>query len=400
MPICIYCNETRPTGSFSNEHLLTRAFCGEGVNWTLVDTVCKQCNERFSAFEAHWSRSAIEGMMRNFSGPLGRSSQSPATRQQPIECDHIYIVQRDDELVYEAGFAFPNHHYFRPQFLQTGDGLVCLVPEHIDIGVLHEAINDMVKGGTFEVSKPIARGARKAFEVARLTLDFDAKECSIVATRTEDKTSGYWLRSFPVPPNIRSFDGVVGVFTPRCALDDRNRLYFRANDWVGVTALLTDMVKNRYATPAEKSNPEQSVAIRHIINLPIVYRAVMKTGLNFVAKVAGNEVARDSTFDELRRIILDPKADDDVVRYCRILDDTGQGDPSRTDFPPPLSIDEHRLMLDVYGGTVRFRIRLYGTLGYECKLGKMKPKIRERISTARAAVDFGGQGIRKVSKWS
>ena len=400
MPICIYCKATKPASSFSNEHVLTRAFCGEGVNWTLVDTVCKQCNERFSAFESHWSRSAIEGMMRNFSGPSGRSSRSTATRRQPIDCDHIYIVRRDDELVYEAGFAFPNHHYFRPQIVHTGDGLVCLVPEHADIGELHATIDDMVKRGTFEVSNPIARGSGKWFEVARLMLNFDAEECSIVATRTGEKATGYWLRSFPVPPNIRGFDGVVGVFTPRCALDDRNRLYFRANDWAGVTALLTDLVKNRYATPAKGSNREQTVAIRHVVKLPLVYRAVMKTGLNFLAKVAGSSVAQDSTFDELRRIILDPEADDNVVGCCRMLDDTKEGDPSRTGFPPPPSIDEHRLMLDEHAGILRFRIRLYGTLGYECKLGRMTPKIQGRIGTARAAVDFGGEGIRKVSEWS
>ena len=258
----------------------------------------------------------------------------------------------------------------------------------------------MVKRGTFEVSKPTVCGSGKGFEVAELMLNFDAKECSIVATRTDEKATGYWLRSFPVPPNIPGFDGVVGVFTSRCALDDRNRLYFRANDWADVTLLLTDIVKNRYATPLGGANREQTVAIRHVVKLPLVYRAVMKTGLNLVAKVAGSTVAHDSMFDELRRIILDPEADDDVMGRCRILGPAAEGDPIRADFPPPSSIDEHRLMLTEYGGTLNFRIRLYGTLGYECKLGSMTPKIRERISTVRAAVDFGGEGIRKVSDWS
>ena len=338
--------------------------------------------------------------MRNFSGPLGRTSGSTATRRQPIECDHIYIFERDDDLVYEAGFAFPHHPYFRPQILQTDDGLMSLVPEHTDIGELKAAIDDMVKRRTFDVSKPIACGSRKGFEVARLMLNFDAEECSIVATRTQEKATGYWLRSFPAPSDMQAFDRAVGLFTPRCALDDRNRLYFRASHWTGVTALLTDLVKNRNATRAERPKRDQTVAICHVIKLPLVYRAVMKTGLNFVAKIAGSEVARDSAFDELRRIILDLQADDDVIECCRILDDTDEHDSSRAEFPPPLSTDEHRLMLDEYGGTMRFRIRLYGTLGYECKLGPVTPKIRERIGTARAAVDFGGQGLRKVSEWS
>ena len=400
MPNCIYCKATKPASSFSNEHVLSRAFCGEGVNWTLAEMVCKQCNDRFSAFETHWSRSAIEGMMRNFSGPSGRSSRSTATRRQPIDCDHIYLIQRNDDLVYEAGFAFPSHHYFRPQILHTRDGLVCLTPAHTDIGAFRAAIEDMVKRGTFEVSKPVACGSGKGFEVAKLVLNFDSKECSLVATRADEKPTGYWLRSFPVPPSARRLDGIAGMFTSRCALDDRNRLYFRAKDWAGVTVLLTDMVRNRYAIPSEESNCEQTVVIRHVVKLPLVYRAVMKTGLNFVAKVAGSAVAHHSMFDELRRIILDLAADDDVMKHCRILDDTAESGPIRTDFPPPSSIDEHRLMLDKYAGTLRFRMRLYGTLGYECNLGNPTSTIQERIGTARAAVDFGGEGIRKVAEWS
>lgn len=400
MPNCIYCKATKPASSFSNEHVLSRAFCGEGVNWTLAETVCKQCNERFSAFEAHWSRSAIEGMMRNFSGPSGRTGRSTATRRQPIDCDHIYIVRRNDDLVYEAGFAFPNHHYLRPQILHTSDGVVCLVSAHADIGELRAAIDDMIKGGTFEVSKPIAGGSEKGFEVATLMLNFDTEECSRVATRTEEKATGYWLRSFPVPPSIQGLNGVVGTLTPRCALDDRNRLYFRANDWAGVTLLLTDMVKNRNATPSEGSNHEETVHIRHVIKLPLVYRAVMKTGLNFVAKVAGSAVAHDSMFDQLRRIILDPAADEEVMGQCRILSDTAEGDPTRVSFPPPSSIDEHRLMLDEHAGTLRFRIRLYGTLGYECDLGRTTSTVQGRITTARAVVDFAGEGIREVAEWT
>ena len=400
MPICIYCKATKPASSFSNEHVLSRALCGEGVNWTLAETVCKQCNERFSAFEAHWSRSAIEGMMRNFSGPSGRTGRSTATRRQPIDCDHLYIVRRNDDLVYEAGFAFPNDHYFRPQFLHTDDGLVGVGSAHTEIGELHAAISEMAKGGTFEVSKPIAGGSKRAFEVATFMLNFDSEVCSLVATRTEEKATGYWLRSFPEPPSIQGLNGVVGTLTPRCALDDRNRLYFRAKDWAGVTVLLTDMVKNRHATPSEEANHEETVHIRHEIKLPLVYRAVMKTGLNFVAKVAGSAVAHDSMFDELRRIILDPAADEDVMGHCRILDDTAEGDPTRADFPPPSSIDEHRLMLDEYAGTLRFRIRLYGTLGYECDLGRTTSTVQGRIATARAVVDFSGEGIRKVAEWS
>lgn len=79
--------------------MLTRAFSGSGVNWTLVNMVCKKCNEKLSRYESHWSHSAVEAMMRNFSGPMGRSGSSSARRSQPIECEDLYIIERDDELV-------------------------------------------------------------------------------------------------------------------------------------------------------------------------------------------------------------------------------------------------------------------------------------------------------------
>ena len=401
MPKCIYCKVSKSSAEFSKEHVLTRAFCGAGDNWTLVDMVCSHCNERFSGFEAHWSHSAVEAMMRNFSGPVGRSGGSDASRQQPIECDHIYIVERNDELVYEAGFAFPSHPYFRPQCVQAGDGVVCLVPERRDIEDFRAVLDEMVKKRTLEVSKPIRseRGIGGAFEVATLVLDIDAKKCSMASTRIEEKASGYWFRSFPSPSTIYGLDGISGVLTPRCALDDRRRLYFRADDWAGVTGLLTDLLKNRHATRAARGIPEQTVAIRHVVKLPQVFRAVMKTGVNFVAKVAGSAVALDRAFDDVRRMILDPGADDDVVGRCGFLGNTAAANWGRAGFPSAPSIDEHRMMLDEFAGTLRFRIRLYGSLGYECVLGPATRKIRESVGPRRASVDFAGDGIQSVSEW-
>ena len=154
MPICIYCKATKPPGEFPKEHVLTRAFCGAGENWTLLDTVCADCNRLFSGWESEWCRSGIEGLIRTFKGPLGRRSGSAGKRRQPLESDHLYMVQSNDDLVYEAGLAYPGDPYFRPQLVQTDDGLVALVAEREDIRLL-DVIDDMVKKGTFDVCKPI-----------------------------------------------------------------------------------------------------------------------------------------------------------------------------------------------------------------------------------------------------
>ena len=267
---------------------MTRAFSGSGVNWTLVDMVCKKCNEQFSRYESHWSHSAVEAMMRNFSGPLGRGGSSSTGRSQPIDCEHLYIIKRDDELVYEAGFAYPNQPYFRPQVVHTDEGLLVVASNTASAEDLRRVLTHLVKAETIEASRPTTRDGSRVFDVATLHLDFSVNECTFVSARTEEKPSGYWVRPLPRQLMVDQVPGADRVLTPRCALDDRKRLYFRAHDWTGVTAVLSDLVSNRHATHEANPDPDETVAIGIVTKLPVVYRAVLKTGLNFVAKVAGS----------------------------------------------------------------------------------------------------------------
>jgi hypothetical protein len=146
MPQCIYCMKVKPSAAFDPEHVFSRGLCGTGANWTLTEQVCNSCNGRFSAFEAHWMRQAIEAMARNFHGPESRSEKQRFDRVQPMELDHLYIVNRDDPNVYEAGFGFPNDHHYRPQILDTPRGLLPLAASLED----GEALRDAVAALTWE----------------------------------------------------------------------------------------------------------------------------------------------------------------------------------------------------------------------------------------------------------
>ena len=163
-------------------------------------------------------------------------------------------------------------------------------------------------------------------------------------------------------------------------------------------SVLSALVSNRHAVRLKNPDPKQTVAIGIVVKLPIVFRAVMKTGLNFVAKVAGAGVALDPTFDRLRWMILDAGADDQVVRSCRFLGD-GVGAAQHLTAFASTDADEHRLMLDEFSGAVRFRLRLYGHMSYECVLAMARSATRQLIGTRRAVVDFAGHGIRSVSEW-
>ena len=160
-------------------------------------------------------------------------------------------------------------------------------------------------------------------------------------------------------------------------------------------------MQGRHA-PAERfrrpSPGSQTVALRFTIKLPLVYRAVLKTGMNLVAHLAGAPFVRDVAFDDLRRILLDTDADDDVMTRCK-LSDHSTHTPGRAEFPAGDDTNQHRLMLDIFRGQLCFRMRLYGHLGYESILAPATSEIRSAVTTSRVVVDFDSTGIREVSEW-
>lgn len=130
----------------------------------------------------------------------------------------------------------------------------------------------MVKAGTLEASRPTTHDGNRVFEVATLRLDFCANECTFVSERTEDKATGYWVRPLPRQLMVDQVPGVDRLLTPRCALDDRKRLYFRARDWTGVTAVLSDLVRNQHATRPSNPDPQQAVAMGFVVIRNTPYR--------------------------------------------------------------------------------------------------------------------------------
>jgi HNH endonuclease len=140
---CVYCCHRGPETDFDNEHVFSRALCGSGANWTLVNRVCKTCNNRFSRFENELLQQAAETIARGFSGPLGRSARSASdARIQPLKINHLYVLNANDMLVYEGGFSFPSEFYFRPQMIDVGDGtLLTLITDRKAIPLFQNAVS-------------------------------------------------------------------------------------------------------------------------------------------------------------------------------------------------------------------------------------------------------------------
>ncbi len=162
---CIYCGHSGPEAGFDNEHVFPRALCGSGENWTLVNRVCKACNNRFSRFENELLQQAAETIARGFSGPLGRSARSAGgARIQPLKINHLYVLNVNDTLVYEGGFSFSSEFYFRPQMIDVGDGtLLNIVTGQSEILAFQDAVSRFVRESKrFTLPRP---KNRKEYEI-------------------------------------------------------------------------------------------------------------------------------------------------------------------------------------------------------------------------------------------
>jgi hypothetical protein len=383
--------------AFDSEHVFSRGLCGPGANWTLTEEVCKKCNERFSAYEAHWMRQAVEATARNFYGLEGRSEKQRFDRVQPIEVDDCYLLNKGDSTVYEAGFAFPADHHFRPQIVQLPSGLLCLATSTEDANALRAAINAL-PWRSLAVIMPQWRRRHTDWLIAEIEAQ-PSRGCVITGFTREAKPRGIWLRGFPR-------DGLVSrnklvesdhVFTTRMALDPRGRLYLRAANIETVPPFLNDLVLNRFApdVPPQPFAGEQAMVFGFALDLVKIYQAVLKNGFNLFAYFYGAEAARGPTFDTLRKMLMEDPTDRKLVMQdCQMY----ATDPS--DFPKSGNPREHRLQLDLNGeGVVYFRMRLFDSLGYESLLGMLPTSLRHSFQTKRVVVDYPGLGVNEVSHW-
>ncbi|WP_296202084.1 HNH endonuclease [uncultured Hyphomicrobium sp.] len=401
MPVCIYCLTSKPDQEFSPEHVLSRAFCGQGVNWTLTSEVCLDCNGDFSRFEAHWSRQAFEAIARNFEGPASRNDQDRFDRAQPVEIDDLYFLIKGDRLVYEAGFAYPNDHHLRPQIIDTGRGQQMIVGREADGAPFKAELEKLLRAESLDITLPMWREVRPDWLIAVVSRKRGSLTYAITDWRRQKRPSGLWLRSFPDDGFLPRYDRPDAIFTSRLALDHRGRIYLRAANIESAVRFL-DLLFQPPAPiePRPRLEPgDQTVAMTLETNLPHIFKGVLKTGFNLFCHQFGSDAARHPDFQTLRDILLRDAKDEDgrslALRTCRFMDE------ETPDFPKAAGTDEHRLLLDVTpDGILRFCMRLYNHIGYYAHLGIVPPHMRSALKPRRVMVKHAAGGMSEVQSWS
>lgn len=386
---CIYCSDSGPASKFDDEHVFSRALCGRGLNWTLINRVCKACNNRFSKFENELLQQAAETIVRGFRGPHGRTAGSSKTeRIQPLKINHLYVQNIGDDLVYEGGFSFPSEFYFRPQMIDVGnDTMLSLVTDQSEIKAFEDALSKFFEGAK-SITLPRPKN-QKEYEI--VTYENTQNHWRVTKRELNKVPSDVFFREIKQSPTLP-------IITSRLAQNDDGRLFIRADDLKAVGSFIDLMFANKPALPRSilPIKPgDQTFLFSLEINYIKVYKAVLKTGLNLVAHFFGNEVLHNEGFDRLRKIVLEDIESSGAKTICQMSTEV------TSDFPK-VTGDCHQMMIDEFNGTIRFRMRLYNHFCYTAILVTLNEQLRKQIILKlpkRILVDYQSSGIQEVQVW-
>ena len=386
MPKCIYCHSTGP---FNKEHVFPYFLGGGGDGWTLINTVCEDCNNLFSTLERALARHSIESIPRTFYGPKGRRSKKKK-RQVPLYTEDLYILIKNDDLIYEAGLEIGFQPYLRPQIIEVDYPQFAVNgSDYSELEKLIDVVKNFAEKEFFIITKsPIRKG--ELFEIAELKLDNE--NIIIKNTIQSDKPKGAWFRIFP-----GNFDLKEKRITTRLYLDDNNKLIIKSADISKAVDFIFPLLKIIYTTDelskhistTQKKNIEPAsseVVIRISVKLELVSRAIAKIGLNFIAKLYGTDFVLNPEFDEIKKFILGEihNTFKEAGLHVKPIDPTTSPFQQIT-----LSEDKHYMFLTYNdkNGLV-FGLNPYGGKGgYFAKMGDIKPP-QDKPSFRFATVNY------------
>ena len=375
---CIYCREDKP---FTDEHVLTRAFAGQGENWTLNDIVCGDCNAAFSVCERAWTSSPGVAEARIYHGPAGRKRKGQSYRVHPA--GHVYMIQEDDPIAYEAEVLDGLEPRLRPQIVWTGHDLIATSPDIENAPRLFTAYNKFNQNLELTVYKRPNTTKSNRFLIATLGSAPGKRFPSIVGYQWRDQPAFAWLDPFPVRPSRQPF-------FCRASVDQDDRLRIRADNIETAVLFLQDIQnKESIGTGAREFAPGYKVHFEFLHDQPKMNRAIAKTSFNLAIKLLGADFMSHSSFDACRT-------------YCW----TGEGDNPHHPFVGYIVEEEdiarlpihlrvrnerqHVLMLTSNGQRLLGLIRLYGGPVLRTHLGETNIGAFEKY----VVVDYGGNGIK------
>lgn len=377
---CIYCGAPGP---FTAEHVLARAFVGEGNNLTLTDLVCHVCNSvRFSACEREWTAFPGLAMARIFFGPAGRKRKGGRYRVHPGE--QIYLVADGDPIAYEVEILDGLEPQIRGQVIGLEHGLLACAADVSGGNRLQAAIDRFVSEREITAYKHPDQTRRGRFLIATVGPVRVGSSPAIVSYEWRAKPTNAWLDRFPRQPPRTPLHA-------RMSVDQDDRLRIRAENIETAAALFRRVLREVPLSGKAKrfEGGAYQVAMDLAVDMHRVERAVAKTAFNLAIHVLGAETMRDTAFDRCRRYCWEGTGDDKQHPFVGIL-----GEAAMKSLPAELQAgnpDHHTLFLASNGQALVCFIQLYGAVPWKVHFGTFSAPVQpfERCFQ----VDYNGAGF-------
>jgi hypothetical protein len=268
---CIYCGGPGP---FTAEHVLTRAFVGDGENLTLNDLVCRTCNtRRFSPCEREWTAFPGLAMARIHFGPAGRRRKGERYRVHPGE--QIYLVADDDPLAYEVEILDGIEPRIRAQVIGLQHGLMACAALAADGDKLTAVIDAFVVERDITAYKHRDPSREKRFLIATVGKRPSSRQLEVVHYEWRKSPTNVWLDRFPATP-------LQEPFYARMSVDQDDRLRIRAEN-IETAVTMFDRIlheKPSLGRGATYQGGKYQIVVNSSTNLCMVDRALAKTAFN------------------------------------------------------------------------------------------------------------------------
>ncbi len=377
MANCIYCNSEGP---FAKEHVFPYFLGGGGEGWTLIDTVCKDCNNVFSSLERALARQSIEAISRTFYGPIGRRSKNKR-HLVSLYSEDIYFLFKDSNLVYEGALGLGFVPYLRPQIIEELIPAITITgSDHSDMLKLIDRVKYFTENEFYIiVETPTKKG--ELFQLAQLKLD--GSNVIVSDKLSSPLPKGAWFRTF-----AEGLDLSNKRITSRTFMDDDNKLILRGKTFEDVTAFLPYLLKLIYNSQNLNDcilnipknmvqGIDTQVAAQVKVKLELVSRAVAKIGINFATKVYGSEYTTHPGFNEIKQFILGEihNTFKEAGLHVKLM---GPDNDIFNQFRIPFSEDRHVMFLLFNSKSLHFGLKLYGGIGgYLARLGNVPTPVNK-----------------------
>lgn len=241
MTICIYCLQNKALSEFNIDHVIPQSFGTFEDNLTLVETVCKECNQFFGDnLERLLARGSFEGFYRFIADPY------TATR--------IHDINRSKRVVLKLGEKGPSKGI-----------IIHLVQDESQKKVLVEPVSQI--------------GLKK-----REAEQWDYFEEMDIISRADIEEKGYLVKG----------DNRIKIIFG--SPEEQNEIIRKLNKKGFEISLIGE------SFPVVEPNTIALVELRSIID-NIILRGIAKIGFNYLARIMGKEFALNENFNGVRDFI-------------------------------------------------------------------------------------------------